>query len=307
MNEENSKLHNYVYSSEMVVLVKAANGYCQFLEDLGQVTGREFIVQSVRHLSDVYSAILRTGETEPLFESSPEPTVTEQDWAAVYQGISLLLGTHNEFIRQAEAGEFDRSDLVTHTISEDMADIYQELRDFTALYGRGLEEIMNDAAWELKERFIEHWGKKLLRAMAPLHDLFVQEVDPESGDIGSGECTVWTWEAFPATRQLRGSTSGSSASFPSFSGGPVMQFDHQQVRLEISQKIMLEGEGFQASLSMENTSAAPIEATARRTGTSARLPRRRHRRGWCWSASTASTGGCWTASSPRAGVRPSGA
>ena len=71
-------------------------------------------------------------------------------------------------------------------ISEDMADIYQDLRDFTAIYSRGLEEIMNDAAWELKERFIEHWGKKLLRTLTPLHDLFVKEIDPESGDNGTG-------------------------------------------------------------------------------------------------------------------------
>ncbi len=124
-----------------------------------------------------------------MFENSPEPTITEQEWSAIYQGINLLLGPHNEFIRPAEAEEFDRSDLVTHTISEDMADIYQELGDFTSTYSRGLEELMNDAAWELKERFFEHWGKKLLRTLVPLHNLFAREVDPESGEYGSGSNT----------------------------------------------------------------------------------------------------------------------
>jgi len=190
MDEENSKLHNYVYSSEMVGLVKEANGYCQFLEELKTVSGREFITRSVQYLSDVYSAIHRIGETEPLFENSTEPTVTEQEWAAIYQGINLLLGPHNEFIRPAEAEEFDRSDLVTHTISEDMADIYQELRDFTVIYSRGIEELMNDAAWELKERFVEHWGKKLLRTLVALHNLFTREVDPEIGNYGSGSNPV---------------------------------------------------------------------------------------------------------------------
>ena len=37
---------------------------------------------------------------------------------------------------------------------------------------------MNDAAWQLKERFTEHWGTKLLRALSALHELFVKEIDP---------------------------------------------------------------------------------------------------------------------------------
>ena len=90
----------------------------------------------------------------------------------------MLLGPHNDILRQAEEDEFDRSDLVIHTISEDMADVYQELKDFASIYSRGLEELMNDAAWELKEHFAEHWGKKLLRSLMALHDLYIQGVDP---------------------------------------------------------------------------------------------------------------------------------
>lgn len=117
-------------------------------------------------------------EMEPLQNSSWEPTVTEEEWSAIYQRISMLLGPYNDFLRPAEDEEFDRSDLVTHTISEDMADLYQELRDFTTIYSRGVEEMMYDAAWELKERFAEHWGKKLLRLLLTLHDLYIQGIDP---------------------------------------------------------------------------------------------------------------------------------
>ncbi|MCK4881087.1 MAG: DUF5063 domain-containing protein, partial [Bacteroidales bacterium] len=38
--------------------------------------------------------------------------------------------------------------------------------------------LMNDAAWELKERFGEHWGAKLLHALRALHELYVSGVDP---------------------------------------------------------------------------------------------------------------------------------
>ena len=178
MQEEDTSIHNYVYSSEMVEFVKAANAYNIFLEQLQGDEGRDFIIEAVRQLSTVYAGILRTGESEPVLESPGEPRVTEQEWAALFQRIATILGPYNDILRVADNGEFDRSELVNHTISEDMADVYQELRDFTAIYSLGVEELMNDAAWELNERFNEHWGKKLLRALQALHELYVSGIDP---------------------------------------------------------------------------------------------------------------------------------
>jgi len=180
MQDEGNPVHNYVYSSEMLELVKSANACCAFLAQLKGTEGRSFILESLRHLSAVYSALVVTGDTEPVFESSAEPTVTEQEWSALFQKIGMILGPHNDILRLAAEEEYDRSEVVNHTISEDMADLYQELRDFTSIYSRGMEEEMNDAAWELKERFAEHWGAKLLRALQALHEMYVSGIDPSA-------------------------------------------------------------------------------------------------------------------------------
>ena len=79
MQDEGNSVHNYVYSSEMLEFVKAANACCAFLGQLKGTEGRSFILESVKHLSTVYSTFIVTGDTEPVFESSAEPTVTEQD------------------------------------------------------------------------------------------------------------------------------------------------------------------------------------------------------------------------------------
>lgn len=178
MQEEYPDYRKFVYSSEMVDFVTRSNRFCEFLEQLKGMDGRSFITGAVKLLSAVYASMLTVAETEPVAEDGQEPVVTEQEWAAIYQQISILLGSHNDFLRPAGENEFDRSELVPHTISEDLADVYQELRDFTTLYSRGMEEMMNDAAWELRERFAEHWGGKALRALLALHDLYVKGVDP---------------------------------------------------------------------------------------------------------------------------------
>jgi len=54
-------------------------------------------------------------------------------------------------------------------VSEDMADVYQELKDFAANYQLGDIDIMNDALVACLEAFGEHWGQKLLNALRALH------------------------------------------------------------------------------------------------------------------------------------------
>lgn len=178
MIEDEQKLQALVYSKEVLSFVRAANETATFLETLKDKNARDFITEAMGHLSMAYSTMLKVGEAEPVNESGGEASVSEQEWAEVFQRIQILLGPHNEILRPAEEDEYDDSDLVSHTISEDLADVYQELRDFTSLYSRGLEELMNDSLWEVKGRFMEHWGKKLLRSLSSLHDLYVAGIDP---------------------------------------------------------------------------------------------------------------------------------
>ncbi len=56
-------------------------------------------------------------------------------------------------------------------ISENLADIYQELKDFAANYQIGEDEIMETSLQTCIEAFAEHWGQKLLNALRALHSL----------------------------------------------------------------------------------------------------------------------------------------
>ncbi|PID93064.1 MAG: hypothetical protein CSA96_00710 [Bacteroidetes bacterium] len=167
-----------LYGPKMLDFVSSANAYCAMLEALQGEDAKGFIASALQALSTLYSRFLLIPDFEPRLDGSIEPHVSEGQWSAIYQRVALLLGSHNEYLRPAERDEFDRSDLVAHYISEDLADLYQELRDFTIVYSRGMEDMMNDAGWELKERFCEHWGRKLLSALKALHELYVEEINP---------------------------------------------------------------------------------------------------------------------------------
>lgn len=197
-NEEVNKIG--VYAPEVLEFVRSANDYCTWLEGAEQHNSVQFIGKAVKILPEIYHKILELKETEPILEGGNEKFVSEQDWSTIFQNILHLLGQHNSYLRLADDQEFDRSDLVTHTISEDMSDIYQDLKDFAYQYRQGIEEIMNDAIWEVVSSFEEHWGVKLLNSLKALHSLYVKKIDPQQdaeGDIplSDNEDTTPTYDS----------------------------------------------------------------------------------------------------------------
>ncbi len=58
---------------------------------------------------------------------------------------------------------------VVSSISENMSDIYQDIKDFLLLYQTGTSEVMNDAIWECRLNFENFWGQKLVNSMRAIH------------------------------------------------------------------------------------------------------------------------------------------
>lgn len=57
------------------------------------------------------------------------------------------------------------------TVSECLADIYQQLRELVETFREGYEEAMEVALAEVVEEFRMQWGQKLLNALRAIHDV----------------------------------------------------------------------------------------------------------------------------------------
>ena len=72
------------------------------------------------------------------------------------------------------------------TISEDLADIYQDIKDFVSVYRLGFDETMNDSLAVCKENFGLYWGQKLVNTLRALHDVKYnvkdEDIEDEEGD-----------------------------------------------------------------------------------------------------------------------------
>ena len=68
---------------------------------------------------------------------------------------------------------------IKRTISEDLADIYQDLKDFISVFQIGFNITMNDSLFLCKEHFAEFWGQRLVNALKALHDIKYGRIDDD--------------------------------------------------------------------------------------------------------------------------------
>jgi len=158
-----------VYSHNVIEFVAVANEYCKYAEHASEIKGEEMLKIMQRILPLLYLKASLLPSLEPVFEDGNEKFVTESDWQGIHDNIGRIMGNADDF--SAEMGDkLDDSGIpVPVSLSENMADIYQDVKDFILLYQTGTEEIMNDAIWECKMNFETIWGEKLLNVVRAGH------------------------------------------------------------------------------------------------------------------------------------------
>jgi hypothetical protein len=171
-----------LYSPEVLEFVKSCRDFCAWIDELGFSGSKKFLEEGLGRLTMLYSRMIVIPVLEPPFNESWERSVTEEDWSGVYRKIANILGPLNDFSDIPDSEEYDRSEFITRKISEDIADIYQDIRDFLEIFRNSPEEIMHDALWECQSLFESNWGEKLLRVSRAMHKLYSSPGPGVSGE-----------------------------------------------------------------------------------------------------------------------------
>ncbi|MDD6891771.1 MAG: DUF5063 domain-containing protein [Bacteroidales bacterium] len=160
-----------IYDKNTVEFVTVAAECCGFLEKSPHSSRRKFLDTSLKLLPLLYLKASLLSPVERMDESEPETFVTEGDYERVRAGVASVLREHDDYL-DVFVEDMAYSDTpIRQTISENMADIYQSLKDFVCVYELGLDRTMNDALLLCEEQFRECWGQRLLNAMRALHDV----------------------------------------------------------------------------------------------------------------------------------------
>jgi hypothetical protein len=158
-----------VYSRHVVEFVAVANEYCKYAEHTSEINGEELLKILQRLLPLLYLKASFLPEFVPFFEDGNEKFVTESTWSVVHDSFRRKFGSANDYLEVFDERMKDSEGPVVASLAENMADIYQDLKDFILLYQTGTVEVMNDAIWECKQNFENYWGQKLVNALRAIH------------------------------------------------------------------------------------------------------------------------------------------
>ncbi len=164
--EENT---DQAYSRNVIEFVAVANEYCKYAEHASQLKGDELLRILQRILPLMYIKASLLPQLNPYFEDGNEKFVTESDWIVMHETLRKKFGTADDYLEVFDDKSNETEGPVISSISENMADIYQDIKDFLLLYQTGTAEVMNDALWECRMNFENFWGQKLVNAMRAIH------------------------------------------------------------------------------------------------------------------------------------------
>jgi hypothetical protein len=158
-----------VYSTKVIEFVTVAAETCLFLEHTTEFSKTDFIQKSVKLLPLLYLNASMIQVPASVYEDSIERFVNEEDYQFVREQVEQLLSTDDSYLEVFHPDMALSDTPIAAFVSENLADIYQELKDFAANFQLGDVDIMNDALVICLEAFGQHWGQKLLNALRALH------------------------------------------------------------------------------------------------------------------------------------------
>ena len=166
-----------VYSKNVVEFVTVANEYCALVEQASKSSVLENLRKLQKILPLLYLKATLLPKTEQVLEDELEKYVTELDYNMLHQKWLLQLNEYDDFYEVFDPSIQFGQETVTASVSENLMDIYQDLKNFLISYSIGNEEVMNDALYECLLHFEEFWGQQLVNVLRAIHMLVYSSID----------------------------------------------------------------------------------------------------------------------------------
>ncbi|MEL5893249.1 DUF5063 domain-containing protein [Bacteroides sp. GD17] len=177
-----------IFDRNVVEFVTVAAEFCKFLEQAEGIKRSIFVDTSLKILPLLYLKASMLPECETIGDEAPETFVTEETYEVLRINLANILAEKDDYL-DVFVSDMKYSDQpITKNISEDLADIYQDIRDFIFVFQLGLNETMNDSLAICQENFRLYWGQKLVNTLRALHDVRYAQGEDEENEEEDCDC-----------------------------------------------------------------------------------------------------------------------
>ena len=176
----NNDREDIVFSRNTVEFVTVAAEFCAYIERANEHTRNEFVDTLLKLLPLLYLKAQMLPDEEAFNEDELEDFVTEDSYEILRITIAEVMAEKDCYLDVFVADMKYSDTPITKSISEDIADIYQDVKNFVCLFQIGINETMHDAIIECREHFEQYWGQTLVNTLRALHDVrYSTNIDDE--------------------------------------------------------------------------------------------------------------------------------
>lgn len=181
-------IKSIVFSRNVVEFATVSVQYCGYLENLEDDEIADVTDKMTKILALLYLKAAVLPDTELLDEeNSLEVFVTEAHYSYVSSKLCAIFKEKDDYL-EVFLDDMKYSDTpILANISEDLTDIYQDLKNFLHIYELGIEENMHDALYICTENFKAYWGQKLVNVLRALHSLKYNSREDDEDEFLSEE------------------------------------------------------------------------------------------------------------------------
>jgi len=169
MNEiKEEPIHDDLYSRKVIDMLTVANEYCLFMENAEDYS-REKVFE---YLQKLLPLIYLKASLLPVIpvndENAAEHFVTEEQWENLFNTLSIKFGG-DDIYYFIDLHEKSHSDPVRASLSENLTDLYQDMKDFVLLYQKPLRSSQENAVRDCRNLFETRFGYRLVNAQQAIH------------------------------------------------------------------------------------------------------------------------------------------
>jgi hypothetical protein len=166
---------------------KLARDYGDFLATAAQLPLLDRLEHTAWYLGQLYTAALglplvdRTNHQAPVDQAPSHPTLGFGDLDLYWR----LFDPDQDSPPVAGSPADDLADIQQRSLTDDLADIHQDLAFGLQLFDQGTSEAVADATWRWRSDFESYWGRYALSALTALHAAIAEQRSGHRPRIGA--------------------------------------------------------------------------------------------------------------------------
>ena len=158
------------FSNNVIEMITVANNFCSFIEK----AEKHSKIQLLDYLERVLPLLFLKGALLPkVIVDNPEANerfVTEEQWGTIFNDLKTKFEEDDKFW-YLDLNSLDPNEPIRTNLSENLSDIYQDMKDFVLLYQKPTRTAKQNATHECKALFEINWGNKLINSLKAIHHI----------------------------------------------------------------------------------------------------------------------------------------